>query len=195
MDIWCVDSGLHHALLAKHVPDYIVGDCDSVAPDTLQKAIANGAKLNRYSPHKSASDLELTLHALIEADYTEVTLVAVSGGRTDHTLFNWLLMLQRNWPFRLRLLDASVTAHLVHAENNYIERLPEHTTLSLVSSEEVLGVTTTGLVYPLTDATLKAGHTLGLSNQVAAEEDSDLTQVEVAVGSGRLLVCVVHELD
>jgi len=85
-DVWCVDSGLHHAITFGLRPHTIVGDCDSVSAEALESALVQGAKLQRHPPDKAASDLELTLHAVADAGYREVDLLAVSGGRTDHAL-------------------------------------------------------------------------------------------------------------
>jgi len=129
-DLWCVDGGLHYAVEVGLTPQFIVGDCDSVSPNILEAAIAQGAKLSRHAPEKNASDLELTLLALVEAGYNEVMIVAVTGGRTDHTLFNWLLAMQCDWPFRLTMLDSSITAQLVHAEQPFVRQYRAGTGIS-----------------------------------------------------------------
>jgi len=189
-DVWCIDGGLRHAVAANIQPHFIVGDCDSVSADILQAAIDGGAQLTQHPANKDASDLELGLHALVEAGYADVTLLAASGGRTDHALFNWLLVLQKDWPFRFRIIDATVDAFLVSAGRPYNTQLNSNTTLSLIARETVTGITTDGLVYPLSNATIEGGQTLGLSNLAVGDKP-----VTVSVKTGRLLACVVRELN
>ena len=54
------------------------------------------------------------------------------------------------------------------------------------ASSICVGVTTSGLAYPLSDATLEQGPTRGLSNEMLGEEAT------VSVGSGRLAVVHTH---
>lgn len=190
-DVWCADSGVEHATRCGFMPKVIVGDCDSVSQDALNSALASGAQLIKFPTNKNASDLELTLKELMDAEYTDVTLLAVSGGRTDHALFNWLLVLQQDWLYRLTVVDETISAYLVHSDVSFDAQLLPNTTVSLLSRESVSGVTTQGMKYPLTDARLMGGSTLGLSNEVAGSGNQPI-RVQVQVTSGRLIVCVVH---
>jgi len=147
-DVWCADSGVEHALRCGFSPKVVVGDCDSVSTTALNNAMAEGAKLIKHPEDKNASDLELTLKELIGAGCTQVTVLAASGGRTDHALFNWLLMLQQDWPYQLTLVDETISAYLVHSEVSFDALLPSNTVVSLLSRESVSGVTTSGMKYP-----------------------------------------------
>jgi len=189
-DVWCADGGLIHAQTYGLTADVVVGDCDSVTAAALEAAVASGAKLIKHPANKNASDLELTLRELADGNYTEVTLLAASGGRTDHALFNWMLVLQQDWPFQLTVIDETVRAFLVHSNIHFNAPLAMGTVVSLLSRESVSGVTTHGLRYALTDARLMGGSTLGLSNEVDGTGD-----VRVSVKTGRLLVCVVHNYE
>ncbi len=191
-DVWCADSGLVHALSCHLTPKVVVGDCDSVPPEVLDGAVSGGVELIRHPANKNASDLELTFRELTAAAYTEVTLLAVSGGRTDHSLFNWMLALQQDWPFQLLVVDESISAYLIHSQVAFNANLKPNTVVSLLPRDSVSGVRTEGLQYPLNDARLMGGSTLGLSNLVAETDTAQETRVRVSVASGRLLVCVVH---
>ncbi len=186
-DVWCADSGLIHAKACGLSPDVVVGDFDSAPKNLLHEASASGAKLIQHPADKNASDLELTLHELAKANYSQVTLLAFSGGRTDHSLFNWMLALQQDWPFQLTIFDDTVSAYLVHGTIHFCAPLAKGTQVSLLPRDSVSGVTTQGLKYPLFDARLMGGSTLGLSNEADGSEE-----VSVSVESGRLLVLVVH---
>lgn len=181
----CVDRGLAHCLAAGLVPDLLVGDLDSVSPGALERADLARLPRLEFPVEKDASDLELALRTLAEergaAVPEEVVVAGVSGGRTDHFLFNWLLPASRSWPFALKLVDASVEAVVVTPRYPFAASGVPGRTFSLLPLGSVRGVTTDGLRYALVGATLAPGTTRGLSNVVAA------TAVSVRVEEGMLL--------
>jgi len=61
-------------------------------------------------------------------------------------------------------------------------------TVSLLPFPDASGVSTSGLEYPLYDATLSAGTTLGLSNVTTGSE------IVVSVKTGQALVFFVKEI-
>ena len=188
----CVDGGLVHCLGAGLAPTLLVGDFDSVPPALLERDSLASVRRLAFPVDKDMSDLELALHALADgADGVpsalrspgEVVLVGVSGGRTDHLLFNWQLAGARAWPFELRLLDGSVDAVLVTPERPLRSSpLTAGRTVSLLPLGRVRGVTTGGLRYRLAGATLEPGGTLGLSNVADGEP------LSVRVRRGAVLV-------
>ena len=184
----CVDRGLVHALAAGLEPALLVGDLDSVPPDVLERASLADLPRRVFPADKDASDLELALGELADGPDVpdEVVVAGVSGGRTDHLLFNWLLPASRSWPFALRLVDRSVDATLVDAARPLARAGEIGRPFSLLPFGRVDGVTTRGLRYALSGATLEAGSTLGLSNVVSAAE------VGVEIVSGRLLALAVR---
>jgi len=183
----CADGGTRHCLAAGLQPDLIIGDLDSVGSE-ISSAIADGKiECLRFPPEKNASDLELTLEALCDRPIQEVVLLGISGGRTDHLLFNWQLAGSRSWPFGLRLVDDYVDAHLVDKSRALKIPVPTGQTFSVIPlTQTASGVGGSGALYPLRDATLSPGSTLGLSNEAT---DSRL---QVSVEQGIVLVLLVH---
>jgi len=182
----CADAGLVHCLDAGLIPHRLVGDFDSVDEMSLQRAEAAGAQRIRFPSAKNASDLALALEGLCEDGVDRVTVLGVSGGRTDHLLFNWALAVWREWPFSLRLVDASCDACVVTCERALVFRSEPDALVSLLALTRVRGVTTHGLHYALTDHAIAPGDTLGLSNVACGGE------VRVAVSRGTLLVLRVR---
>ncbi|MFK8076899.1 MAG: thiamine diphosphokinase [Granulosicoccus sp.] len=180
----CVDAGLKHCLSLDMQPDLLVGDMDSVPPALLQdKRIAN-VERHVYPSKKASSDLQLALEVLSTRSVGEVVLLGVSGGRTDHMLFNWHLVLLRLWPFKIQLIDETMHTYVLEGE----QRVEVHSfpgrTLSLLAMRSCEGVTTSGLQYPLSKASIHPGDTLGLSNVV------ETGSVSVDISSGTLLMMV-----
>ena len=182
--IVCVDRGLEHCLQVGLRPDRLIGDLDSAPQSLLNDERIAHVKRHVYPCDKAASDLELALTILAEESVDEVILMGVSGGRTDHMLFNWQLVRLRPWPFSIQFVDETTHTYvLVGASNVQITSIPGFF-LSLLAMERCNGVGTKGLQYPLSDAVIEAGSTLGLSNGVVAE------RVHVEISSGTLLVMV-----
>lgn len=183
----CVDGGARHCFSQGLQPDLLVGDLDSLSPK-LSKVIKD-AKIEcvRFPPEKDTSDLELTLEVLSDRFFEDIVLLGMSGGRTDHHLFNWQLAGSRPWPFKLRLIDDTVDAQLVDKSRPLQISASIGQTFSVIPLvQDAMGVHVSGAKYPLSNARVPVGSTLGLSNEVT---DSRL---QVSVETGIVLVMLVH---
>ena len=181
-----VDGGIAHCLAVQRVPDVILGDFDSIDPAVLDDERLTNCHRYSYPARKNVSDLELALQYLCNESIDRVVLIAISGGRSDHLLFNWLLPLQQRWPFSIELLDKSVHAHVLTHHASLELATYKGQTISLLPFPWAAGVTTDGLDYPLHDATMSPGSTLGVSNVATAN------RIKVSVSSGQLLVFKVQ---
>lgn len=182
--IVCVDGGLTHAQALGIQPRLLIGDFDSAQSTDLKATnIANVERI-KHPTTKDASDLELALQELQQREIQDVLLLGISGGRTDHGLFNWMLPAVKAWAYRLRLLDETADAHVVNRTQPFKSKVKSGSLISLLPLRAVAGVTTTGLEYPLSNASIKPGSTLGLSNVVCAND------VTVELASGVLLVII-----
>ena len=180
----CVDRGVEHCLAAGLEPTLLIGDFDSADKDVLAQKHLSRTPRYDYPTKKSASDLELALQVLADNPPDSVVILGVSGGRTDHMLFNWCLPALRSWPFTLLLIDGTTRCHVLQGRDSCTLTAEEGQTLSLLALVRATGVTTSGLQYPLQGATLEVGSTLGLSNVTEGG------QASVCLNSGTLLVLV-----
>ena len=156
------DSGLDHALALGFDVDMAVGDFDSAGEHAL--AITD-ATVERHSPNKDATDLELALEAAMRHDPLRVIILGGQGGRVDHLMATLALVASDKWAgvelewvgrdARIRVIQAGVTLH--GAAGSIITLL--------AMNGPVRGVTTTGLEWNLDDETLAAGSTRGVSNR------------------------------
>lgn len=229
--IVCVDRGVEHCMALGLLPTLLVGDFDSASEPVLTDTRLDDVPRKVYSSDKAASDLELTLDILCAEQVDCVVIVGVSGGRTDHMLFNWMLPVLKPWPFSLKLIDETIWCHVLRGTDMWMATTeqtkkmgllpnsaagtlvtPKHQavesgqavlpstfdpgvtyqisigqTVSLMALSLTSGVNTQGLQYPLSDAVLQPGSTLGLSNVVNAEA------VSVSTGDGTLLLMVHRE--
>jgi len=188
--IVAVDRGLVHCMDVGLQPDLLVGDFDSAPAQLLNDSRILKVKRHTYPSEKASSDLELCLELLESYNPQVVTLFGVSGGRTDHMLFNWQLPLLKQWPFKLCFIDRSTQAYILTAKNNeLLLKAQLGATVSLIALSSTDGICTEGLQYALTDATIKPGSTLGLSNVVESP------QIRIAMINGTLLVMLQKSLD
>lgn len=155
------DSGLDTALSWGYDVDLVVGDLDSVSAQGLE---ASSATLERHSPDKDATDLDLALQAALRLEPDRVVVLGGQSGRFDHLLGTVLLLTSERWAdvdlewvasrARVRVMRGGATLHGAVG-----------TLLTLLAVDgPATGVSTHGLRWNLSEATLLPGSTLGVSN-------------------------------
>jgi thiamine pyrophosphokinase len=159
------DTGLHHAAALGLEVDLIVGDLDSVDPGALAAARARGIPVESHPRDKDATDFELALVAARARGARHVTVVGGTDGRFDHALANVHILASpehADLEIRAHLGSATITVVRTHAE---ITAVPGEVVSLLPVGGPALGVTTTGLRWALTDATLLPGSGRTVSNE------------------------------
>jgi thiamine pyrophosphokinase len=160
------DSGIDHAHALGLVIDLAIGDFDSVTSAGLERAESDGAHVERHPAAKDATDLELALDAALALAPARVHVLGGHGGRLDHLLANALLLA------RPAYTAVDITAQMGAAHLTIVRREArvEGAVGGIVSliplHGSAVGVTTTGLLYPLADEDLPAGSTRGVSNEL-----------------------------
>jgi thiamine pyrophosphokinase len=172
------DGGLALAgPLGLHV-DLLVGDLDSVDPDQRVAAEAAGTRVERHPVDKDATDLELALAAAVAAGVGRITVVGGAGGRADHELANWLVLAAHDHgACHVRAWSSSACTEVVRPGRTAQLEAPVGSLLSLVPVHgAAIGVTTSGLRFPLAGETLLPGSSRGVSNHFTAPRATvDLT--------------------
>ena len=187
------DGGLSHADRSGRGVDVVVGDLDSVDPVALERARAAGAEVIAHPVDKDATDLDLALELVAQrwdgATPARVLVIGGHGGRTDHLVGNLLLIAsERHRGLRITMWSGVEVVTVVRETAH----LPRHagTVVSLLAvNGPATGVTTSGLRFPLDDATLEPGASLGLSNELTGE------RAEVRVRTGALIAIQSSPID
>lgn len=176
------DGGAEAARALGHRVDLVVGDFDSISPATLAELERNAVRIERHPVAKDATDLELALNAALAFEPQRILVLGDAGGRLDHLL--GVLLLLGVDAYKCVELDArlgSARVHVVRGERALTGTRGE--TISLYALHgPATGVTTNGLLYPLLDATLLPGSSLGSSNELTD------TEAHIVVEGGVLLV-------
>lgn len=169
-DLIAADGGAHHALAMGLLPRVVVGDLDSLEPEVVAALVAQGVEMERYPAAKDKTDLELAIERAMRDGADEVVMLGALGGRLDQALANVLLMAHHDWPATIHLVDANEIATVIHGgETMTLQAAPGSTMSLLPLSAEVTGITYTGMLYPLDNATLALGSTRGVSNEVLSQ--------------------------
>jgi thiamine pyrophosphokinase len=180
--IIAADGGATHLRQLNIHPHVIIGDMDSIPPDTRQFFEKNFTPILPHPSRKDNTDTDLCVEFAIKKGATAITLVGVTGHRLDHTLANIFLL--------RRLADLGVEARILD-ENNEIHLVTDRLKLkgekgALLSvipvSENVTGLTLKGLEYPLENASISMGASLGISNYFRN------TSATISIATGVLLV-------
>lgn len=162
--IICADGGAEHLKQMGILPHVLIGDFDSIAPEDKAFLIENQVKILSFPPEKDKTDSALCIDYALDQKATDITLLGVTGTRMDHTLANIFLlkqMSQSNIP--ARIINAFNEIHLVTTSIS-LKGQPGDFLSLIPASEKVTGITLEGLVYPLKNASIEMGSSLGISN-------------------------------
>ena len=180
------DGGALHTLRAGIVPDLVVGDMDSLGEEGARRVGERGASLERHPPKKDKMDGHLAVLAVSKMGATDIDLLCAAGGRLDAVFaLPHLLLAAEQLGVRATVAAAWGEMFVVEDGSRAVVGATGEGVSVFPVSGSARGVTLEGFEYPLLDARLEAGDTLGFHNELAGGE------ARVAVGEGALLV--IHE--
>jgi len=166
------DGGIVTCRAVGRWPDRLVGDLDSVSEDLVAAARGHGVEIVEFPTDKDETDLELALGMAIDDGATELTVCAAFGGRLDHELASIALLASPRFA-KLVVQATDGRRRLQVVRRSASLDLEQGATVSLIPwGGPAEGVTTAGLQWPLTDATLPLGSTWGISNVAADDSQS-----------------------
>ncbi len=164
------DGGSRHASTLGLEIDLLVGDLDSIEADQRETLRTQGTQFEHFKAEKDETDLELALLSAVAQGATEIAIIGVVGDRLDMVLANiHLLTLEALNPIRAELWLGRQTAWLIRPPGEEFEGTAGDTLSLIPTKGDAMGVTTTGLAYPLHRETLFFGHARGVSNMMEQE--------------------------
>jgi thiamine pyrophosphokinase len=176
------DSGFDHAQRLGAKVDLLVGDLDSISAEGLGLA----GKIEQHPTDKNATDLAIALDAASRRRPSRVIVVGGSGGRIDHFLANAALLTASEYAdLDLTWLPGDAVIHVVR-DRIEVSGSPGDIVSLLPYGGPARGVSTDGLRWPLIDAVLAPGTSLGVSNQMID------TKATVELRAGVLLTVQPH---
>jgi thiamine pyrophosphokinase len=185
--IIAADAGLYHCEKIGIIPDVIIGDFDSISKDFLYYYKDKNVKIIEYPPEKDKTDLELAFLYAAQKKVNEIIVIGALGKRWDMTFANILIpFLPELKNISIRFIDDKTEITVLFGNNKKKFSGKKGDIFSIIPiSSEALGVTLSGFKYPLKNANIKIGATIGISNIFLEEK------AEVSIKKGRLLC--IHE--
>jgi len=178
----CADGASDHARAYGFEPHVVIGDMDSVSPETL--AHFPNAQVVRDTDTETTDAEKAIRHVLERGGYAEIRLLGASADRLDHVIGHLSLLLRYSDRIRIVLEDDRSRAWVARGTVPLDE--PPGTVVSFFAvGEPAEGVSTQGLRYPLADKRLELGVQDSISNVV------EMRPASVRIARGRLLFFVV----
>ena len=180
------DGGARYALDAGVVPDLVVGDMDSLGEARARKLEERGTLLERHPIRKGKMDGHLAVLAARDRGATAADLLCAAGGRYS-ALFAvpHIMLASERIGLQTTLVAGWGQAFVLETGFRMVDGNPRDSVSVFPLTGPATGVTLEGFDYPLEDARLEIGDTLGFHNELVGRMG------RVSVGVGALLV--IHE--
>ena len=185
--IIAADGGANHCTYLDIVPDYLIGDLDSVDQEILKIYEKKQTQIKRYPRAKDKTDLELALELAMRGGATEIYLLGVLGKRWDMSIANIMLAASdRFCDIEISLFTYDCVIKILHPQRTYTFHNKQGKTVSFLPlNTNVTTVSLQGFIYPLNSENLPLGSTRGVSNII---RDAQATERH----NTGLLLCVDH---
>lgn len=169
-----VDKGLEFLYDHAIMPDYIVGDFDSVREETAEYyRNETSVPIREFNPVKDASDTEIAIRMAITLGADEMIILGATGGRIDHLWANvQTLYIPYKAGISAQILDSQNRIRLIGGGETHLRREEAYGKYFSVFplGEEILGFSIEGAKYPLSNHVLTPYDSLCVSNEIEEEE-------------------------
>ena len=172
-----VDRGLEFCYRNKIVPQYILGDFDSIDPEVIRwYRSQEEIPIREYKPEKDATDTRMGLELAMELGSDRIFLLGATGGRLDHYMGNLQsLIVPAKCHKEAWILDEQNAVTVLWDRKKKKKRCAFGKYISFFSmGDEVRGITLSGFKYPLKDYNMTNFDGIGVSNELA--EDTALVE-------------------
>ncbi|MBU0475119.1 MAG: thiamine diphosphokinase [Bacteroidetes bacterium] len=167
--IIAADGGANSAYKLEIVPNYIIGDFDSIKPK-VKEYFSDKSEII-YINQQDDTDVEKALKFAIKNHYKTVYLLGGTGDRLDHSICNLGIVLKFYNKIRIIIIHGK-TILFPYSTDIKLKTIPNET-ISLYAFNDKTIITSYGLKYPLKDSTLLFGEKESTSN-VAVEDEINL---------------------
>lgn len=178
----CADSGADFLYKEKIVPNYLMGDFDSVSNEALEFFRKSSAIIENFPKDKDFTDTKLAFMKALDLGASYITFLGCTGTRLDHTIGNVGVL--------LNCLENGITAFIIDSNNKiFLSRSKvkiygtKGDAFSLFAYDETVeNLCIAGSKFNLNNYKLTIGDGLTISNEFKEEE------VTMTFTSGTLMV-------
>ena len=187
--IIAVDGGVRHARKMGLKPDIVIGDFDSISEKDRNYVKKEKISLIKFPSIKDKTDSELALDYCIANGIKEITIVAYSGNRLDHTLANITMFSTKSDKLNIRLVDLYNDSYIVNGDFTYESEdlTADHFVSIIPMSADISIENSRGLHYPVNGKKVEFGSTLCVSNYTSDRCFS------LTVSAGNALIVIAKE--
>lgn len=158
--IACADGGANLCLKYQIIPDYIIGDLDSISNDALD-FFKDKSKIVRYK-RQNDTDVEKALKFLIKNKFDDIVLFSATGDRLDHSI-GILSILLKFAPFcKISMVHLTNILYVLTGKIEFNATKGE--IISIFAFNSYTKITSKGLKYRLRNETLTFGERESISN-------------------------------
>lgn len=161
------------------IPNVIIGDLDSVNSQTL-KYFSRRKVTIRKVVDQNKNDLEKAILFALSKKFNVINIVGFGGKRLDHTLNNLSILKKFYRKAKIKIYENGFVGEIIGKSAEFECRVGS--VVSLIPLPKAIGVTTTGLKYPLKNGTLEFGVREGALNEAVGDK------VSVKIKQGVLFV-------
>ncbi|MGL4913788.1 MAG: thiamine diphosphokinase [Romboutsia sp.] len=181
--IICADGGANHAYNMEIIPDYIIGDLDSVKEDIVKYYKNLNVRFEKFPTKKNETDTELCIYLATKLKADEIHFIGALGNRVDHMIANInLLYYIRIQNIAPKIISEEEEIYIALNEEISINGKKGDTISVIPINGNANSVTLTNLEYPLENYHMKFYIPLGISNVMLEDE------CKIKVSDGSLLI-------
>lgn len=164
--IICADGAGNIAYKMGIIPQYLIGDFDSIDRELLDFFKSKGVNTIRYPREKDYTDTEICVYKALELGCRDICIIAGLGSRIDHSLGNiGLLHLIEQRGARGYIHTSNCSIYLCSAKIQLAGNIGD--TISIIPFYGCArGIRSTGLKYELNNMNIDFGKTIGISNEM-----------------------------
>jgi thiamine pyrophosphokinase len=149
-------------------PDFVIGDFDSILPQTKRQLTKRGVPLV-YTPDQNFTDLEKALQWCEQQKIDEVWLFQALGKRLDHSLQN-LLQLKAFAHLHIRMFSDQETIRVVH--NSTLQIVGKKLRRIALFPLPAATVSSRGLEWEMKKVRLQLGQSASVANRALGQKVS-----------------------
>lgn len=180
----CADGGSNNAMKMNLIPDYIIGDFDSIEKKTLDYFKEKGKSKLIKDNNQNKTDFELALSLAESLEPKEILIFGAIGNRFDHTLANILSLTYLRPEIKAQIIDEKNIIELV--ENEIDIKGEKDDIISIVPLTDILGLNYNGLHWLVKDKKTNFGW-FGISNKLSKNK------ANIKLRKGKILVIKIKE--
>lgn len=182
----CADGAANFIFNKGLVPDYVIGDLDSISSSVRAELSGKGLI---HVMDQNTTDGEKIIYFCQKKNIFSIEVLGALGNRFDHSLYN-IELLRLCWEkeINVRFITDYDEIFLFSKQNIFSGEIGRRISLFPLFGK-VRGVVSNGLKYPLSNEVLEMGIFSSISNELSS------TKAVVSMSSGFLLAVIERSAD